>query len=172
MWTPDIAPVFSFERHARKHGLQRARERWRQLEEKNRAAEHRAHLHELEMARQAEKSGPHIINENLGGTIQYQISAHTYWQLHRSSLHERGAVGGELLNDEDYMRFFLKRNPECARKSISGKIQRGWTPHDFALEKAAAEGKVAKRVPIMSAMARIEAAAQEGKAQHGGLHLS
>lgn len=123
------------------------------------------------MARAAERSGPQIVNENLGGSMQWQMDAHTFWELHRSSLHERGAQGGELLSDADYMRFFLKRNPECARKGVSGKVMRGWTPHDMALERASYEGKLAKRVPIMSAMERLTAAAEEGKQQHGGLHL-
>ena len=142
------------------------------MAEEHRIAQHKAHLHEIEMARAAEKAGPQIVNENLGGAMEWQMDAHTFWELHRSSLHERGAKGGELLTDADYMRFFLKRNPECARRAVSGKIMRGWTPHDMALERAAHEHKLAKRVPIMSAMARLDAAAAEGKQQHGGLHLS
>lgn len=162
MWNPNVAPVYSFERYARIHGVHRARERWKRLEERHRAAQHAAHLHELEMARAAEKRGPYIVNEDMG-EVAYQVSPNTFVELHRSSLHERGAVGGELLKDDDYMRFFLKRNPECARKSVSGNIMRGWTPHDLALERAAHERKLAERVPIMSAMAVIEEAAKKAK---------
>lgn len=170
MWNPNVAPVFSFEAYAKRHGLAKARERWAMIAERHKAEQKRADMHEQLLARAHEKRGPYVVNEDMG-QVAWQMSPYSYVELHRSSLHERGAKGGELLADDDYMRYFLKMNPACRRKSVSGQIRSGWTPSVFdrALEAASHEGKLAKRVPILSAMERIAAAADEGKQQHGGL---
>ncbi len=172
MWNPDVAPVFSFERYARKHGVQRAREHWKKLSEDHQLAQLRAHQLELALAGQAEKDGPHVVNEELGGSIQWQMAPHTYWELHRSSLHERGAKGGELLTDDDYMGWFLKRNPECARKVVSGKVMSGYTAADQRLGVASAEGRMEKRVQMASACAVLSEAKQAGNEQRGGLAIA
>lgn len=139
MWNPDVEPIFGFERYARLHGLSKAREWMARLEFEHKRQQMEAHAIELALAKDAERKGPNKVNEELGDAeVSWQMAKYSYWELHRSSLHERGCRGGELMRDDDYMRYFLKTNPECARKNVSGNIMSGWTP---CLEAAAEEGR-------------------------------
>lgn len=139
MWNPDVEPTFGFARYARLHGLSKARDWLLRLEYEHKRQKMEAHAIELALAKDAERRGPNKICEEMGDAeVSWQMAKYSYWELNRSSVHERGCVGGELMNDSDYMRYFLKTNPECARKNVSGKIMGGWNPR---LEAAAAEGK-------------------------------
>jgi hypothetical protein len=127
MYQTEFAPTFSLEQAARVMGLAQARRLWDYyaLMDKKRDAE--AVIAEEIMAREAAKK-KYIVNEELGGEVAFRMAPKTYLDLWRSSLPEKGCSGGELLEDENYMRWFLKRNPQCRIASGSGKIVSGWTP--------------------------------------------
>lgn len=136
MYQPDIAPAFGFEQAAQTLGLARARRLWDwyALQDKKRDAE--AVALEDCMARDAAKRD-YIVNEELGGQIEWRMSPKSYVDIYRASLPEKGCTGGELLEDEHYMKWWLKRNPQCRIMSGSGKIQSGWTPQTEAAHRLA-----------------------------------
>jgi hypothetical protein len=159
MYSQDVAPVFSFEQCARTHGLARAREMWAWYGEQQRIADHYANEEEQLLARQAERAN-HVASDELDGEIEWGMSKRTYMQIYRSSLHERGAVGGELLRDEDYMTWFLKRNEACRRKSRSRHIMEGYTGR---IEAAAKYGRQEKALELTRITQIITEASAIGK---------
>lgn len=156
MWQTDLEPTHSFADLARKVGLQRARLQWAFYGDQHRKGQIEAHVIEQCMAREAAKKD-YRWNEILDAEPVARFHAKTYTDLYRASLPQKGCVGGEYLNDEDFMKFFLKRNEQCAIKAKSPHIKDGWTP---ALERAAFEGK-AQREARLAAQANLitEAAA-------------
>jgi hypothetical protein len=136
MWSPDQAPASSFADYAHHRGRQAAEDHWNKLYEQYDAAMHQAELDEAEMARQAELNPLRYAAD--GSCLKWEMASASFVKLYRASLNQRGAVGGELLDDDDFMRFFLKRNPACARKAVTGNIMQGWTNR---LEAAAAAGQ-------------------------------
>lgn len=159
MYRSDVAPVFSFEQCARTYGLARAREMWAWYGEQQRIADHLANEEEQQLARQAERTH-HVASDELDGEIEWGMSKRTYMQIYRSSLHERGAVGGELLRDDDYMAWFLKRNEACRRKSTTRHIREGYTAR---LEAAAKYGRQEKAMEMTRIAQIIDDAAAAGK---------
>lgn len=137
MYQSDIIPQFSFEAAAQQMGLARARELWAYYELMDRKRDQEALALEECMARDAAKK-KYVVNEELGGAPEWRMSRKSYVDIYRSSLHERGAQGGELLSDSDFMRWWLKRNPQCRIASTSGVIQSGWTPQTEAAHRLAA----------------------------------
>jgi hypothetical protein len=76
-------------------------------------------------------------------------------------LGQRGCKGGEVFEDDSFMRDFLKRNPECApQKIVTGDIRSGWTA---ALEKAAKEGRMHKAMEMAKVSLTLKQAAEEGR---------
>jgi len=132
---------------------------WAWYGEQERIKDHLANLEEAELARQAERAG-HIANEEIDGEIEWGMSKRTWVQLHRASLHERGAVGGELLRDDDYMKWFLKRNEACRRKSRSGNITEGYTARLEAAVKYRKTEEIKKQARVASI---LDDAAAAGK---------
>ena len=137
MWQTDLEPTHSFADLARKVGLQKARLQWAFYGDQHRKGQIEAHVIEQCMAREAAKKD-YRWNEIIDAEPVARFHAKTYTDLYRASLPQKGCVGGEYRNDEDFMKFFLKRNEQCAIKAKSPHIKDGWTP---ALERAAFEGK-------------------------------
>ena len=153
MWQTDLEPTHSFADLARKVGLQRARLQWAFYGDQHRKGQIEAHVIEQCMAREAAKKD-YRWNEIIDAEPVARFHAKTYTDLYRASLPQKGCVGGEYLNDEDFMKFFLKRNEQCAIKAKSPHIKDGWTP---ALERAAFEGKQ-QREARLAAQANLIAA--------------
>lgn len=105
------------------------------------------------MARDAMKKD-YRVNEELGGAPVWRMSKKSYRDIYRSSLNEKGATGGEFLEDENYMRWWLKRNPQCRIMAGSGKIVSGWTPQSEAahrLARASEEARMASAGRLIAA---------------------
>jgi len=149
-----------FARLARKYGLARARVIWQQYQEKLLRDHKRASAQEMRAAALRHKSGPAILlNDDIRPMGHF--SPLTYKELHRSTLGQRGCTGGEVFDDDEYMRDFLKRHPECApRKYVTGDIRSGYTA---ALGRAALWGKMERAMQHMQASQRIQSAAEEGR---------
>ena len=146
MWQPDVQPEFSFERRARKYGVQAARDHWAllNLERNKRLME--ADAIEQAMAKDRErKGGTYVVNDELGFK-RAQMHAYSYFELVRSSLNEKGARGGEFLDDEEYMKWFVKKNPACdPGKPTTGKISSGWNPQIDAAFRAGLQERQAQQ---------------------------
>jgi len=159
MWNPDKAPTLSFERLARKVGLVKARAIWDAYREKLKREEHEATQQERAWAEQRHRQGPAVVRNDFDFYPMFHVSPLTYKKLHRESLAQRGCRGGEVLDDAEYMKAFLKRNPECApQRIVTGDIRSGWTA---ALEQAAKDGKRERFMPVARASAILQAAAQQ-----------
>lgn len=159
MWNPDKAPTLSFERLARKVGLVKARAIWDAYKRKLEREEHEATQQERAWAEERHRKGPAVVRNDFDFYPMFHVSPLTYKKLHRESLSQRGCTGGEVLGDAEYMRAFLKRNPECApQRIVTGDIRSGWTA---ALEKAAKDGKRERFMPVARASAILAAAAQQ-----------
>lgn len=137
MWDPNAEPVASFEEAAKVLGLHRARRLWAYYDVQWKKKEQEADAIELALAQRAAKKD-YVWNDEIGGAPVARYAPHTYLKLWRASLPQKGCTGGEYLEDEDYMRYFLKHNPQCAVKARSPHIRGAWTP---ALERAAWQGK-------------------------------
>lgn len=140
MYDPNIAPTASFEDAAQALGVHRARSLWAAYDVHWKQQEQEADAIELCMARDASKK-TYIVNEELGGAPEWRMAPHTYLKYHRASLPQKGCNGGEFLDDTDFMRYFLKRFPQCKITAGSGKIMSGWTPQKDAVQSAFEAGK-------------------------------
>ena len=161
MWNPDKAPVLGFERLARKVGLVKARAIFDAYREKLRIDNAKAVLQEKRAAELRRARGPVVVRNDFDFMPAYHIAPQTYKQLHRSTLGERGCKGGEVFDDSEMMRDFLKRNPDCApEKIVTGKIQGGWTA---SLEQAAKEGRMHRAMQMAQTSLKLQQAAQEGR---------
>jgi len=140
MWDPNIQPTASFEDAARVMGLQRARRLWDYYDVMWQRKDAEAEAIEHCLAREAAKKN-YVWNDEMDGEPQWRMAPHTYVKYHRASLTQKGCVGGEYLADEDFMKFFLKRNPQCAIKARSPHIRTGWTPEMERLEQAKQTGE-------------------------------
>lgn len=137
MWDPNTAPTASFEEAAKVLGLKRARSLWAYYDLQWKRKEQEADAIELALAQRAQAKD-YVWNEEIGGAPVARYAPHTYLKLWRASLPQKGCSGGEYLEDEDYMKYFLKTNPQCAVNARSPHIRGAWTP---ALERAAWQGK-------------------------------
>jgi hypothetical protein len=156
MWNPDKAPQLSFEKLARRFGLAKARAIWDKYRQKLAQDEHEATQQERAWAAERHRKGPNVVRNDFDFYPTIHISPLTFKKLHRETLGLQGHKGGERLDDEDYMKAFLKRNPECAPQRIV--IRSGWTA---AIEKAAMQGKRDRFMPVMRASAILDAAAKQ-----------
>ena len=162
MWNPDQAPKLGFEKLAKRFGVHKARRMWEAHGERIRLAAAKAAAQEKAWAEERARKGPIVLKDDWIRPA-YHISPYTFKALHRSTLPERGCHGGEALDDESYMRDFLKRNPDCApQKVITGDIRSGWSKQ---LEKAAVFGRLEKAMTQLQVNKRLEAAAQQAKQQ-------
>lgn len=141
MWDSNVQPTASFEDAARVLGVNRARRLWAYYDVAWKRKEQEADAIEAALAKQAERKN-YVWNETIGGEPVARMAPHTYLKLWRASLPQKGCTGGEYLEDEDYMRYFLKKNEACRVKVRSPKIQGGWSP---ALELAKFEGQQARK---------------------------
>ena len=159
----------SFEKMAKQYGLARARRLWKLYELKIKMAEAQAAKMEQQWAAQRHRTGNRIIVKNdLDMYPTVKMAPYTYKALWRSTLNQRGCTGGEALFDEEYMRDFLKRNPECAAGQVVAKdIQSGWSRAQEAnpLERAAKLGKMERAAQHVMNNHRLQAAAAEGKSK-------
>jgi hypothetical protein len=161
MWNPDKAPVLGFDKLARRVGLAKARAIFAAYREKLRIDNARADQQEKRAAEMRRKRGPVVVRNDFDFRPAYHLAPLSFKQLHRSTLGMRGCKGGEVLDDEEYMRDFLKRNPNCApEKIVTGDIRGGWTP---ALEQAAKEGRMHRALHQAQVSLRLQHAAQEGR---------
>lgn len=159
MWNPDTAPTLSFERLAQRFGLVKARAIWDKYRQKLARDEHVATQQERAWAAERHRRGPNVVRNDFDFYPTFHISPLTYKKLHRETLSLRSHKGGERLDDEDYMKAFLKRNPECApQRIVTGDIRSGWTAQ---LEAAALQGKRERFMPVMRASAILDAAAKQ-----------
>jgi hypothetical protein len=141
MYETGFQPEFSFERAAQTLGLSRARDLWEGYKLLERKRDVEAIAMEECMARDAARRD-YRVNEELGGAPQWRLAPKTYLDLYRQSLPEKGCMGGEFLDDGSYMKWWLKRNPQCRITARSGVIMSGWTPQveaGYRLERASAE---------------------------------
>jgi hypothetical protein len=161
MWNPDKAPVLGFEKLARRVGLAKARAIFDAYREKLRLDNAKAALQEKRAAELRRKRGPLVVRNDFDFAPAYHMAPITYKQLHRSTLGERGCKGGEVFDDPEMMRDFLKRNPDCApEKIVTGKIQGGWTA---SLEHAAKEGRMHRALQLARTSLKLQQAAAEGR---------
>lgn len=161
MWNPDKAPVLGFEKLARRVGMHKARAIFAAYKAKLEADNHRAAMQEKRAAELRRKRGPLVVRNDFDFMPAYHMAPLTFKQLHRSTLGERGCKGGEVFDDPEIMRDFLKRNPDCApEKIVTGKIQGGWTD---ALERAAKEGRMHRAMQHAHVSVKLQRAAQEGR---------
>jgi hypothetical protein len=162
MWNPDKAPVLGFEKLARRVGLAKARAIFDAYREKLRLDNAKAALQEKRAAELRRKRGPVVVRNDFEFMPAYHMAPLTYKQLHRSTLGERGCKGGEVFDEPEMMRDFLKRNPDCApEKIVTGKIQGGWTA---SLEHAAKEGRMHRALQLARTSLKLQQAAEEGRA--------
>lgn len=162
MWNPDRAPVLGFEKLAKRVGLHKARRIFAAYQRKLEIDNHKAAMQEKRAAELRRARGPVVVRNDFDFMPAYHMAPLTYKQLHRSTLGQRGCKGGEVFDDEEMMKDFLKRNPDCApQKVITGDIRGGWTP---ALEKAAKEGRMHRAMQHAQVSLRLQQAAQEGRA--------
>ena len=161
MWNPDKAPALGFDKLARRVGLHKARAIFDAYREKLRIDNARAAKQEKRAAELRRKRGPVVVRNDFDFAPAYHMAPLTYKQLHRSTLGERGCRGGEMFDDPEMMRDFLKRNPDCApEKIVTGKIQGGWTS---SLEQAAKEGRMHRAMQMAQTSLRLQQAAKEGQ---------
>lgn len=161
MWNPDKAPVLGFEKLAQKVGVHKARAIFAAYAEKLRLENARVTQLEKTAAAARARRGPAVIKNDFEMMPAYHMAPLTYKQLHRSTLGQRGCKGGEIFDDEESMRDFLKRNPECApQKVVTGDIRSGWTS---ALEQAAKEGRMHRAMQMAKVSLTLKQAAEEGR---------
>lgn len=161
MWNPAKAPALGFDKLARRVGLAKARAIFDAYREKLRLDNARAAMQEKRAAELRRKRGPIVVRNDFDFAPAYHMAPLTYKQLHRSTLGERGCRGGEVFDDPEMMRDFLKRNPDCApEKIVTGKIQGGWTA---SLEQAAKEGRMHRALQMAQTSLKLQQAAQEGR---------
>lgn len=161
MWNPDKAPVLGFEKLAKRVGLIKARAIFAAYKAKLEADNHRASLQEKRAAELRRARGPVVVKNDFDFMPAYHMAPLTYKQLHRSTLGLRGCKGGEVFDDSEMMRDFLKRNPDCApQKVITGDIRSGWTA---SLEQAAKEGRMHRAMQMAKTSLQLQQAAQEGR---------
>lgn len=140
MWDPNIQPTASFEDACKALGLHRARRLWDYYEVKWQQKEAEAEAIEHCLARTAAKKN-YVWNDEMDAEPQWRMAPHTYVKYHRASLSQKGCVGGEYLADEDFMKYFLKRNPQCRVQAKSPHIREGWTPEMDRLNAAKRAGE-------------------------------
>ena len=161
MWNPDKAPSLGFDKLARRVGLVKARAIFDAYREKLRLDNAKAAIQEKRAAELRRKRGPLVVRNDFDFAPAYHMAPLTYKQLHRSTLGERGCRGGEVFDDAEMMRDFLKRNPDCApQKIVTGDIRSGWTP---ALEQAAKEGRMHRALQLAKTSLKLQQAAQDGR---------
>lgn len=161
MWNPDKAPALGFDKLARRVGLAKARAIFAAYREKLRIDNAKAALQERRAAELRRQRGPVVVRNDFDFMPTYHMAPLTYKQLHRSTLGMRGCKGGEVFDDDEMMRDFLKRNPDCApEKIVTGKIQGGWTA---SLEQAAKEGRMHRAMQMAKTSLKLQQAAAEGR---------
>jgi hypothetical protein len=149
-----------FEQLARRFGVQKARRIFDAYREKLRIDNHKATQQEIAAAAARARRGPVVVRNDFDFAPAYHITPLTYKQLHRSTLGQRGCKGGEVFDDDEAMRDFLKRHPECApQKMVTGDIRSGWTS---ALDRAAKEGRMHRALEMAKVSLTLKQAAQEG----------
>lgn len=159
MWNPDRAPQLSFEKLARRAGLVKARAIWEGHRRRYQAAHAAAAKQEEAAAAERHRRGPAVARNDFDMVPRFHISPLTYKELHRSTLPQSGCKGGEVFDDDEYMRDFIKRHPECApQKVVTGDIRSGWTG---ALERAAKEGRMHRAMKFAEVSLRLQRAASE-----------
>ncbi len=133
MWSDKEAPTLSLgelsDRLGRPYREVKAavEERWKR---QNAAAEKL----ELKAAEGLRKRGPARVNEEIGeGRPLHMMSRLRYIQLWRATLIEKGCTGGELLNDDDFVKFLLKRLPHLRYEMAKVQNKVGWTKADGSL---------------------------------------
>lgn len=162
MWNPDKAPVFGFEKLARRVGLAKARSIFDAYRRRLELDNHEAAQQEKRAAEERRRRGPVVVKNDFDMRPAYHLAPITFKQLYRSTLGQRGCKGGEVFEDEESMRDFLKRNPDCApEKVITGDIRSGWT---VGLEQAAKEGRMHRAMQQAQVSLRLQLAAREGRA--------
>jgi len=161
MWNPNRAPKMGFEQLARRVGVLKARRIFDAYREKLRIDNHNATQLEIKAAAQRARRGPIVVRNDFDFAPAYHITPLTYKQLHRSTLGERGCKGGEVFDDDEAIRDFLKRHPECApQKIVTGDIRGGWTR---SLEQAAQEGRMHRAMQMAKVSLTLKQAAEEGR---------
>lgn len=139
MWNPDQAPRLGFEHLAKRFGVHKARRIWAAYQKKLELDNHKACQQEKKWAEERRRKGPLVVRNDFDFYPLFHIAPITMKQIWRETLPQRDCTGGEALFNQDYMRDFVKRNPDCAAQKITtGDIRSSWTK---ALERAAYEGR-------------------------------
>lgn len=128
MWDLNIQPTLSLPDMAKRLGISVAQLK-EHLIEQDRARDAKAKQLELRAAAMRHRQGPRRVNEALGDARpEMALSRWNWLQLHRATLHERGAKGGEILNDDDFVRWALKRNEHWRIRVACAQNKTGWLP--------------------------------------------
>lgn len=97
-----------------------------------------AEKQELKAAAARHRRGPAKVNEEIGEARPlHMMSRLRFIELYRATLIEKGCQGGELLNDEDFTRFLLKKLPHLRFEMAKAQNRIGWTQPDGTLNVAA-----------------------------------
>lgn len=159
MWNPDRAPQLSFEKLARRVGVIKARAMWEAHRKRYRAHHAQARQQEERAAAARHRRGPVVVRNDFDMAPFFHGAPITYKELYRSTLGQRGCKGGEVFEDDGYMKDFIKRNPNCAPpKIVTGDIRGGYTG---ALEHAAFYGRLERARQFAETSLRLQAAAAE-----------
>lgn len=128
---------------------------------KRQRAAHAAVALEERLAEKAWKRGPQVTRENdIGAEILWEMSPHSYGALHNNSKVEGGCEGGEYLDSEDYMRWYLKRHERNRRRTAPHSNKVGFTAR---LEAARAAGENDRALTQARVASILDAAATEGR---------
>lgn len=159
MWNPDREPKLSFEKLAKRVGVIKARAMWEAHRQRYLAHHAQARKQEERAAAARHRRGAVVVRNDFDMVPFFYGAPITYKELYRSTLGQRGCKGGEVFEDDGYMKDFIKLNPNCAPpKIVTGDIRSGWTP---ALERAAAEGRINRVRQFAETSLRLQAAAAE-----------
>lgn len=118
----------------------------------------KAKAKEKRLAERAWKRGPQITPDNeIGAEIEFEMSAWSYQALHNDK--EAAAEGG--INNDDFMKWWLKRNEACKRATGMHANRIGWLPAQ--VEQSVGFFRALKSERMALATSILQDAAAEGK---------
>lgn len=138
MWNPDEKPTLSLADFAKELGMS-YRNTKAMVEERERLADAKMEQTEKLAAIARYKQGPRRVNEELGDAAPEVAMSRRRWvQLFRASKMQKGCRGGELHNDDDFVKWLLKRCETMRIKVACAQNRTGYLP---TLERAKAWGE-------------------------------
>lgn len=162
MWSDKQAPTLSIGELSNRLGRP-YREVKAAVEERWKRKQALAAKQELKAAAALHKKGPAKVNEGLGEMKPLHMMSRLRWlELYRATLIEKGCEGGELLNDEHFTQWMLKKLPHLRIEMAKAQNRIGWTNSDGSLNVAA----------LPEDTPSLVIAAHHGQKERGGIVLS